>query len=231
MAGMFYLVSRWLVVGALFTSQYAIAGDCVECMNNTLKETTADSSLGDGQIKAILERASDLAANSVSDNSAKITVIKSQAHLKELCQAFEYRDWDRFMASMNQFGYKLKDIIMDINCHVGTVSNTPLFHVALRSPFSYRVIYKRAMRQLHKEGADHMVSCAAKFMRLRNANLFVRFEVEEKLIKQVMTINPEPGMIEAANEDLVALAKMKKKFEEHVAKYPVKDMSDCVTSV
>lgn len=223
MAGMFHRTIA--LAGAIFFAS-PISADCPDCMNDTLSVTSAATALGDGQLNQVMQAAL------TGDSSSYINVIRSQEHLDALCEVWnEGQNWNQFKALMDSYGYKLKDIIFELRCHVGTTSNIPIFHTAALQPTLYRVIYRRAMRQLHHEDADHLVTCAALYQRYINVNLFEEFSAQKRAIERYINSQTDPTLIETGRQALEDLERMEAVFNDHIQRFPIENQSQCVISV
>lgn len=153
--------------------------------------------------------------------------LKSEEHRKLLCKAWDDSDWTKFSSYLTKWSYQVKDIYYDLKCTFGAEQNIPLLHAATHDPTTYKVIYQRLMRQMHKEGGNHITTCAITNLRYRNTTLlFDELEYSLLFTQRVLSETQDPEMLANKNRYIKDFAKMKHKLETHVANYPVKT-SDC----
>jgi hypothetical protein len=227
-----YQFKRLALLLSLIISTSVYAEDCSHCDgNDKLTVTTAENSIGNGNVNGdLIAKLEERIKNNANVVGAKPPLgnLQEEGHRSELCRAWSQRDWNSFSSSLKKWNYKAKDIYFDLKCDIGHYKNIPLLHVATHNPNSYKVIFQRLMRQMHKEGGNNITSCAISNLRFQNTYLLID-ELDRRLTqtKDFFKNETDPAALEEYQELLKNYEKMRKKFEGHVKKFPVTDPSNC----
>lgn len=81
---------------------------------------------------------------------------------------------------------------------------------------------------MHKEGGDEITTCAISHLRYKNTTLLLDgLKFRLKMTKETFAATNDETMLAVKDQVLKNFEKMRRKFEAHIKKYPVKDSKQC----